>query len=83
MTILHTLPPAAQEGIIESLTAEDHQYYNVRSHRLVSAAPQPVRPSPRPRPGSQRFQGDLGAPEQPIANVPDSTWQPPQSGTER
>jgi phospholipid/cholesterol/gamma-HCH transport system ATP-binding protein len=90
MSILHTLPAAAQEGIIESLTAEDHQRYNVRPHQLVTAAPripveapQPVRPSPRPRPGGQRFQGDLAAPDQQVANLPDSTWQPPQSGTER
>lgn len=37
MQILHTLPPAAQEGIIESLSPEDQQHYGVRPQQLVGA----------------------------------------------
>jgi phospholipid/cholesterol/gamma-HCH transport system ATP-binding protein len=79
MRILHTLPPAAQEGIIESLTPEEQQRYNVRPHMLVTAGgtrPQPPRPSPRPRPqNTQRFQGDLGDAQ--VARLPDANWEPP------
>ena len=40
MRILHTLPAAAQEGIIESLSPEEQRHYNVRpSH----GAPMPAR----------------------------------------
>jgi phospholipid/cholesterol/gamma-HCH transport system ATP-binding protein len=40
MRILHTLPPAAQEGIIESLSPEEQRHYNVHpSH----GAPVPAR----------------------------------------
>jgi phospholipid/cholesterol/gamma-HCH transport system ATP-binding protein len=92
MRILHTLPPAAQEAIIESLTPEEQQRYNVHPHMLVTAGPRPpvepapqttpLRPSPRPRnpePETRRhFQGDLSDPH--IARLPDSNWQPPKSG---
>lgn len=96
MSILHTLPPAAQEGIIESLTEEDQQRYGVHPHMLVPAGgltqqapptssthpPSPttsaLRPSPRPRPSQQRFQGDLS--DQQIARLPDSNWEPPKQG---
>ncbi|MBA0124696.1 ABC transporter ATP-binding protein [Haloechinothrix sp. YIM 98757] len=37
MQILHTLPPEAQEGIIESLSPEEQQHYGVRPHQLVGA----------------------------------------------
>ncbi len=88
MRILHTLPPSAQEGIIESLSPEDQERYGVHPHMLVpagglrqqGAAPQttPPRPSPHPRPGQQRFQGDLS--DQQIARLPDSNWEPPHQG---
>lgn len=82
MRIIHTLPPAAQEGIIESLTPEEQHRYNVRPHMLVTAgrqvAPPPDRPSPRPRQerlSPQRFQGDLA--DEPVARLPESNWEPP------
>lgn len=37
MKILHTLPPAAQEGIIESLSTEEQQRYGVHPHRQVGS----------------------------------------------
>ncbi|ASR34065.1 ABC transporter ATP-binding protein [Prauserella marina] len=37
MRILHTLPPNAQEGIIESLSTEEQQYYGVRAHPVARA----------------------------------------------
>ncbi|HEU5469574.1 MAG TPA: ABC transporter ATP-binding protein [Actinophytocola sp.] len=64
MRILHSLPRAAQEGIIESLTPEERRRYNVHPHLLArsggrhTAPPdpgtpppdQPSRPTPYPRP---------------------------------
>ncbi|HET9142268.1 MAG TPA: ABC transporter ATP-binding protein, partial [Actinophytocola sp.] len=54
MRILHSLPPSAQEGIIESLTVEDRQRYNVHPHVFARSGSrhqvEPVRPSPFPRP---------------------------------
>jgi phospholipid/cholesterol/gamma-HCH transport system ATP-binding protein len=92
MSILHSLPPAAQEGIIESLTPEEQRHYNVHPHMLVGSVPRPApppappttplrpsprpRPTPTPRPNAERFQGDLTDPD--IARLPDSTWQPPR-----
>jgi phospholipid/cholesterol/gamma-HCH transport system ATP-binding protein len=38
MSILHTLPPAAQAGIIESLTPEEQQYYGVGVGRHAATA---------------------------------------------
>jgi phospholipid/cholesterol/gamma-HCH transport system ATP-binding protein len=88
MRILHTLPAAAQEGIIESLTPEDQQRYGVHPHLLVSAGASPTHPpspttttlrpspSPRPRPSQQSFQGDLS--DQHVARLPDSNWEPPE-----
>ncbi len=74
MRILHTLPPAAQEGIIESLTSEEQQRYNVRPHMLVGAG----RPTPSPRPRNpERFQGNLA---EPTARLPETNWEPPKPG---
>jgi phospholipid/cholesterol/gamma-HCH transport system ATP-binding protein len=74
MRILHTLPPAAQEGIIESLTPEEQRRYNVRPHMLVGVG----RPTPSPRPRTpERFQGDLA---EPTARLPESNWEPPKAG---
>ncbi|MCE7005689.1 ABC transporter ATP-binding protein [Kibdelosporangium philippinense] len=69
MSILHTLPPAAQEGIIESLTPAEQQRYNVHPH-MMATVPAGHRPSPQPR---ERIQGDL-------ADLPQTQWQPPQQG---
>ncbi|MBP2322435.1 phospholipid/cholesterol/gamma-HCH transport system ATP-binding protein [Kibdelosporangium banguiense] len=71
MSILHTLPPAAQEGIIESLTPEDQHRYNVRPH-MFATVPAGHRPSPSPR---DRITGDLG-----VAQVPQTQWRPPAPG---
>jgi phospholipid/cholesterol/gamma-HCH transport system ATP-binding protein len=71
MSILHSLPPAAQEGIIESLTPEDQQRYNVRPH-MFATVPAGHRPSPAPR---ERISGDLG-----VAQIPPTQWRPPAQG---
>ncbi|ALG13932.1 ABC transporter ATP-binding protein [Kibdelosporangium phytohabitans] len=79
MSILHSLPPAAQESIIESLTPEDQQRYGVRPHMATATAAATVpaghRPSPAPRPpqAGERFQGDLSG----VAEIPQSPWRPP------
>jgi phospholipid/cholesterol/gamma-HCH transport system ATP-binding protein len=36
MRVLHQLPPAAQEGIIESLSPLEQQHYGVRPHHLAN-----------------------------------------------
>jgi phospholipid/cholesterol/gamma-HCH transport system ATP-binding protein len=75
MSILHSLPPAAQEGIIESLTPEEQQRYNVRPHSFATV-PAGHRPSPAPR---ERISGDLGvAPG--VAQIPPTQWRPPAQG---
>ncbi|SDH65143.1 phospholipid/cholesterol/gamma-HCH transport system ATP-binding protein [Actinokineospora alba] len=90
MRILNTLPHAAQEGIIESLTDEERARYGVHSHMVpanAAARPrldqptqnfQPVQPSPRPRPVEdppRGFQGDLADPQ--VARLPETNWKPP------
>ncbi|GAB3910847.1 hypothetical protein GCM10029964_115480 [Kibdelosporangium lantanae] len=82
MSILGSLPPAAQEGIIESLSPEEQRHYGVRPHMFATtattaattaAATAPrAKPSPAPR---DRIQGDLG-----VANIPQTSWQPPEQG---
>ncbi|MFF5986283.1 ABC transporter ATP-binding protein [Prauserella flavalba] len=37
MRILHTLPPAAQEGIIESLSPEERRHYGVQTHHGLTS----------------------------------------------
>src|SRR5882724_13589941 len=44
MTILRSLPPAAQEGIIESLSPDEQRHYNVRPH-MLAGVPAGQRPS--------------------------------------
>ncbi|HEX3779674.1 MAG TPA: hypothetical protein VHX38_08385, partial [Pseudonocardiaceae bacterium] len=59
MRILHTLPPRAQEAIVESLTPEEQQRYDVAPigatasmHNAMHTTPlEDFRPSPRPRGG--------------------------------
>jgi len=71
MTILRSLPPAAQEGIIESLSPDEQRHYNVRPH-MLAGVPAGQRPSPAPR---ERIQGDLG-----VAQIPPTQWRPPEQG---
>jgi phospholipid/cholesterol/gamma-HCH transport system ATP-binding protein len=90
MRILHTLPPAAQEGIIESLTPEERNRYGVHSHSAQLAraggpaertapATTPLRPRPRPRPADHgSVGGDLAGGD--VANLPDSNWQARRPG---
>ncbi|MDV6013153.1 ABC transporter ATP-binding protein [Haloechinothrix sp. LS1_15] len=67
MRMLHTLPPAAQEGIIESLSPEDQQRYGVRPHRLVGAA-QGVGSGGATMPLPTEHHGEL--PPDDVANLP-------------
>ncbi|MFF0147218.1 phospholipid/cholesterol/gamma-HCH transport system ATP-binding protein [Amycolatopsis sulphurea] len=80
MGILHTLPPAAQEGIIESLTPEQQHHYDVR----------PQAPAHRPGPeDAQQLPGlDTPVPDQhqgrlpadQVARIPGSAGGPPRHG---
>jgi phospholipid/cholesterol/gamma-HCH transport system ATP-binding protein len=72
MQVLHTLPPTAQDAIINSLTREEQQHYGVFAGAgltqaqpavQTSTANQVPRPTPYPR----------------TADLPQSEWQP-QSG---
>ncbi|PRX43912.1 phospholipid/cholesterol/gamma-HCH transport system ATP-binding protein [Prauserella shujinwangii] len=73
MKILHTLPPAAQEGIIESLTPEEQRRYGVQPHAYAGAqhATRPVASGSTP----SRHSGEL--PTENIAQLPDSGWNGP------
>jgi phospholipid/cholesterol/gamma-HCH transport system ATP-binding protein len=74
MRILHTLPRAAQQGIIDSLTDEEKARYGVK----VGATS--WRPSPRPRDsGWDSSSGDL---TDNVAELPTSSWRnnPPGGG---
>jgi len=86
MKILHTLPRAAQEGIIASLTAEDRRRYGMgepvpaMTGASRGRAPQPQdqrqpgsRPSPRPGPVPDQHAGQL--PVDRVAQLPGSGWQ--------
>ncbi|MFL6123709.1 ABC transporter ATP-binding protein [Actinophytocola sp.] len=85
MRILHTLPRAAQQGIIDSLTEEEKTRYGVR---LGHYRPSPS-PSPSPRPRGREWQpasGDLndGAggdlDDTTVADLPTSNWRGTASG---
>ncbi|MFI7677745.1 ABC transporter ATP-binding protein [Actinophytocola sp. NPDC049390] len=70
MSIIHTLPPAAQQGIRDSLTEEDRARYGV--HAGATA----FRPSPHPRgDGWQASSGDLN-----VADLPTSNYRDPRGG---
>jgi phospholipid/cholesterol/gamma-HCH transport system ATP-binding protein len=77
MKIFHTLPPAAQEGIIESLTPEEQQRYGVRPHQFAASqrpASQGLSPQRRdvgPTLPNQH-QGQL--PSDQIAQLPNTGW---------
>ncbi|SFB30630.1 phospholipid/cholesterol/gamma-HCH transport system ATP-binding protein, partial [Amycolatopsis marina] len=72
MKILHTLPHAAQEGIIESLTPEEQQHYGVHPHMLVGAGSHP-----RQQGGPVPTQHSGQLPTEQIADVPGSGWREP------
>jgi phospholipid/cholesterol/gamma-HCH transport system ATP-binding protein len=71
MRILHTLPPAAQDGIIESLTPEERRFYRVHAHNFS-----PTTVPGRPSPVAQQHQGQLPADQ--VAQIPDHRW--PRAG---
>jgi phospholipid/cholesterol/gamma-HCH transport system ATP-binding protein len=88
MKILHTLPRAAQEGIIESLTPAEQDRYGVHPHMLVGAGRrqpqqqrQPLQDSTQVLPSNH--QGEL--PSDQIARLPNSDWEdtPRPSGSHR
>jgi phospholipid/cholesterol/gamma-HCH transport system ATP-binding protein len=71
MSIIHTLPPAAQQGIRDSLTEQDKARYG-----LHAGATTTLRPSPRPRTdGWQASSGDLN-----VAELPTSNFRDPRGG---
>ena len=79
MRILHTLPAAAQEGIIESLSPEEQRHYNVRpSHGVPAAAParhglEDTQQFPRHTgPVPSQHQGELPADQ--VARIPGGGW---------
>jgi phospholipid/cholesterol/gamma-HCH transport system ATP-binding protein len=78
MKILHTLPAAAQEGIIESLTPAEQERYGVHPHMLVGAGRrQPQQQRQSLQDSSQvlpsNHQGEL--PSDQIAHLPNSGWE--------
>jgi phospholipid/cholesterol/gamma-HCH transport system ATP-binding protein len=85
MRILHTLPPSAQEGIIESLTPADRQRYRVHPSALagVRQTSRREQPSPIPAPVPSQHQGELPSDE--IAQLPNAGWRGEQrpSGSHR
>jgi len=83
MSILHTLPPPAQQAIVESLSPAEQAHYQVGATTVFPAATGPTgpmgrRPSPAPR-GYQEppagFQGHLTTPQ--VARMPESDWGTP------
>ncbi|HEY0451363.1 ABC transporter ATP-binding protein [Actinophytocola sp.] len=74
MSIIGTLPGAAQEGIVESLTQAERDHYGVRAHHMASTTA--FRPSPRPR--NQEWapsEGDLNTSTDDVADLPRSSWR--------
>jgi len=67
MRILHTLPQAAQDGIVSSMSPDEQRHYNV--HVGSRPTPSPT-PSPRPRPNGDRIEGRLD--DESVARLPDS-----------
>ncbi|QUQ70607.1 ABC transporter ATP-binding protein [Kutzneria sp. CA-103260] len=72
MQILHTLPPSAQDAIVNSLTREEQQHYGVFAGAGATQVQPPVQTStantmPRPTPYPR------------TADLPQTEWQP-QSG---
>ncbi|MFE0023195.1 ABC transporter ATP-binding protein [Amycolatopsis sp. NPDC059021] len=79
MKILHTLPPAAQEGIIESLSPEEQQRYGVSPHMLVPAGRRGQDTGSMP----SHHQGQL--PPDQVAQLPGNGWDAgqPRQGSHR
>jgi phospholipid/cholesterol/gamma-HCH transport system ATP-binding protein len=93
MTILHTLPPNAQQAIVESLTPEEQHRYGVFATVGAPAPEYPtmeqpaIRPTPYPRPSpaprgpsleQDGFRGEL--PTQHVADLPESDWDNGDTG---
>ncbi|GAB3380583.1 ABC transporter ATP-binding protein [Amycolatopsis echigonensis] len=84
MRILHTLPPSAQEGIIESLTPEQQRYYNVRPnpgafhHQRGPEDTQQLPPVSAPGPVPDQHQGQLPADQ--VARIPGADGRSPRHG---
>ncbi|WP_235999436.1 ABC transporter ATP-binding protein [Qaidamihabitans albus] len=77
MRVLHTLPPAAQEGIIESLTPDEQRHYGVQPHMLVGAQGH----RPRTATGTMPSQHAGELPTEDIARLPDGGWREPAPRT--
>jgi len=77
MEIMHRLPPAAQESIIESLSPEEQRHYGVRPHR---GQPQQVGARPQGDGVPNQHHGQLPADQ--VARIPGG-GQPPRPGTHR
>ncbi|MER6758699.1 ABC transporter ATP-binding protein [Amycolatopsis sp. NPDC000746] len=84
MRILHTLPAAAQEGIIESLTPEQQRHYNVRPnpgafhHQAGPEDTQQLPPVNAPGPVPNQHQGQLPADQ--VAQIPGADRRSPRHG---
>ncbi|MEU0511469.1 ATP-binding cassette domain-containing protein [Amycolatopsis sp. NPDC006125] len=78
MKILHTLPPAAQEGIIESLSPEERRHYGVTPRRAVHTGSRHAAPT---MPLPTHHQGQLSDEE--IARMPQSGWPSRTETTDR
>jgi phospholipid/cholesterol/gamma-HCH transport system ATP-binding protein len=80
MSIIKTLPPAAQEGIIESLTPEERAHYGVRTHHFAASGT--FRPSPWPRSTGELPDPPTRARSDDVADLPKSDWRsdPPTGG---
>jgi len=69
MSIMHTLPQNAQDAIINSMSPEQQQHYNVRSHAMAGAG--------------QRTGGNTQQPRQPALQEDQPTVQHGQLPTEQ
>src|SRR5699024_2308353 len=85
MRMLHTLPVAAQQGIVESLTAEDLRRYDIRResygvHPEADAGQHAAQTQPVPAAGASHLAGEL--PTENVAHLPQDSPQAPHAGNE-